>query len=528
MKITTRRFVVSLFALVTMSLAITNTADAQEKPRRYKQGPDSQRQEGVPEGTVTEHQWLDSKIFPNTKRRYYVYVPAQYSADKPAALMVFQDGHAYVDPKGEYRATIVMDNLIHRNEMPVTIGVFIDPGHIKDTLPEKPGWRPSPENRSVEYDTLSDAYSKFLLEEILPEVEKEYNITQDPAGRAIGGASSGGICAFTAAWERPEQFGKVISHIGSFTNIRHGDTYPGIIRKTEAKPIRVYLQDGKNDLDNRYGNWPLGNQQMVSALKFKKYDVRFDFGEGTHNGNHAGSIFPDALRWTWRDYDDVQPQLAILPETQTAQWAVNWWLPRHLEKIAQRKSMKQVDLLMVGDSITHGWEDAGKPTWDKFYADKNALNIGFSGDRTEHVIWRIQNGAVDDINPKLAVIMIGTNNTGHRQQEPAQTAEGIQRIITELQMRMPKTKILLLAVFPRGATEKNQLRMINHDVNELIKDFADEKSVWFLDINDQFLDDDNKLPKTIMPDLLHPNAEGYKIWAEAMEPMIKKLMDESQ
>ena len=223
------RLVCYLITVVALTLATGMaclSSVPQEKPRRYKLGPDSQRQEGVPQGKIIKHRWLESKVFPGTKRRYYVYVPQQYDETKPAALMVFQDGHAYVSENGDYRAPVIFDNLIHRNELPVTIGVFVDPGHKKEALPEKPGWQPEPENRSVEYDTLSDDYSKFLLDEILPEVEKEYNITDDPGGRAICGASSGGICAFTVAWQRPDKFGKVISHIGSFTNIRHGDTYP--------------------------------------------------------------------------------------------------------------------------------------------------------------------------------------------------------------------------------------------------------------------------------------------------------------
>ena len=548
--------------------------DAQQTERRYYLGADSQRQSGVPKGTVTEYRWMESKVYPNTKRRYYVYVPSQYDESKPAALMVFQDGHAYIRENGDYRVPVVFDNLIHRKEMPITIAVFVDPGHTKDALPPKPGWSPQPENRSIEYDTLGDTYSKFLLGEILPEVQKKYNITNDPNGRAIGGASSGAICAFTVAWERPDQFGKVLSHIGSFTNIRHGDTYPGVIRKTdlklvpvssgndqvdnsdqsnndtpessdqkfdnqsesstesidgkeapEPKPLRVYLQDGRNDLDNEHGNWPLANQQMFAALKFKGYDVKFDFGDGGHNGKHAGSVFPDALRWLWRDYGGVKPKLAIIPGKQTAAWAIKWWMPRHEAKLAERKAMKQVDLLMIGDSITHGWEDKGKATWERFYADRNALNLGFSGDRTEHVIWRFQNGAIDDIDPRLAVVMIGTNNTGHRKENPAHTAIGIKRVIDELKLRLPNTKILLLDVFPRGANIDDEMRQINNAINEIIKDFEDEESgIWFFSIGDKFLTEEGVLSKTIMPDLLHPNAKGYEIWADAMEPMIRQLM----
>ncbi|RMF43629.1 MAG: esterase family protein [Planctomycetota bacterium] len=274
---------------------------------QYQLGPDSMVKPGVPQGEVTEHVWR-SKIFPGTIRRYSVYVPAQYDGSAPAAVMVFQDGHAYVDPQGQFRATTVMDNLIHEGAMPITIGIFIDPGHLSKDLPEKRGWRPTPANRSFEYDTLSDQYARFLLEEILPEVGQQYRLTDDPEMRAICGISSGGICAFTVAWERPDAFRKVLSHVGSFVNIRGGHNYPPMIRKGEKKPLRVFLQDGKNDLDNIHGNWPLANQQMAAALKFKGYDYQFVFGEGGHNGIHGGAILPDSLRWLWRDWQDHQAQ----------------------------------------------------------------------------------------------------------------------------------------------------------------------------------------------------------------------------
>lgn len=265
----------------------------------YKLGPDSNIQEDVPQGEVTEHVWK-SKIFPDTIRRYWTYVPKQYDGTTPAAVMVFQDGHTYVDPKGQFRATVVMDNLIHKKEMPVTIGIFIDPGHKKEELPEKPGWRPRPENRSFEYDTLSDLYARFLLEEILPEVGKTHKLTDNADQRAICGISSGGICAWTVAWERPDQFRKVLSHVGSFTNIRGGHVYHALLRKTDPKPIRVFLQDGEGDLDNSHGNWPLANQQMAKSLEFAKYDFKFVYGEGAHNGIHGGAILPDSMRWLWR------------------------------------------------------------------------------------------------------------------------------------------------------------------------------------------------------------------------------------
>ncbi|MEL6106354.1 MAG: alpha/beta hydrolase-fold protein [Planctomycetota bacterium] len=275
-------------------------------PEKYSHGPDSSPREGVPSGKVTQHQRLESKVYPGTQRRYSVLVPAQYDGSKPAALMVFQDGHAFEGKQGDFRLPVVFDNLIAAGEMPVTIAVMIDPGH-KGQLPEKRGWRPRPANRSVEYDSMNGDYAEFLLTEILPEVEKSFRITSNPNLRAVCGNSSGGICAFSVAWHRPDRFAKVLSHIGSFVNIRGGHNYAAMIRKTEKKPIRVFLQDGENDLDNEHGNWPLANQQMAKSLAFKNYDYKFVYGTGAHNGNHGGAIFPESLRWLWRDWKNETP-----------------------------------------------------------------------------------------------------------------------------------------------------------------------------------------------------------------------------
>lgn len=281
----------SFFALLLLSAFVT-AADS------YKMCPEATPVEGVPQGTVTECTFDTSKTYPGTTRKYWVYVPKQYDGKTPAAVMVFQDGLWYQDPKGGWRVPTVFDNLIHEKAMPVTVGVFVSPG----VFPAKDGGRPR-ENRSFEYDTLSDQYSKFLLDELLPEVGKTVKLRTDPAGRAIGGISSGGICAFTVAWEKPDQFGKVLSHVGSFTNIRGGDAYPGLIRKTQKKPIRVFLQDGNGDLDNQFGSWPLANLQMAAALRFTGYDYKFAFGDGGHNSKHGSAILADSLRWLWRDWE---------------------------------------------------------------------------------------------------------------------------------------------------------------------------------------------------------------------------------
>ncbi len=264
----------------------------------YTLGPDSQRQEGVPRGTVTKYEWNTSKIFPGTTRDYWVYVPAQYDASKPACLMVFQDGAGYVNETGGWRVPIVFDNLIHQRAMPVTIGVFINPGVLPALSPNQQNRY----NRSYEYDGLSDRYVRFLLEEVLPEVAKKYNISTNPNDRGIAGSSSGGIAAFTAAWHRPDAFRRVLSFIGSYTNLRGGNMYPDLIRKMEPEPLRVFLQDGRNDLNLYSGSWFIANQDMYSALEYAGYETNFVIGTEGHNSKHGGAILPDALRWLWKDY----------------------------------------------------------------------------------------------------------------------------------------------------------------------------------------------------------------------------------
>ncbi len=301
----------SLLLTAVLSLACLSARSADD----YTLGRDSMPQQGVPHGKVTKHTWT-SKIFPGTVRDYWIYVPAQYDAGTPAAVMVFQDGGGYVSTNGQYRVPIVFDNLIARKEMPVTIGIFINPG----VVPASSSNVLARYNRSFEYDGLGDQYARFLLEEILPEVAKNYNLTTNASGRAIAGASSGAICAFTAAWERPDAFSRVFSTIGTYVGLRGGNNYPTLIRKTEPKPIRVFLQDGSNDLNIYGGNWFLANQEMLSALQFAGYDVKNEWGDGGHTGKHGGAIFPDAMRWLWRDYpepikagiDSKQPIMSII------------------------------------------------------------------------------------------------------------------------------------------------------------------------------------------------------------------------
>lgn len=202
-----------------------------------------------------------------------------------------------------------------------------------------------------------------------------------------------------------------------------------------------------------------------------------------------------------------------------------WWKKRHEQKVAAAKNTK-CDLLFIGDSITHSWENAGKKVWEKYYAPRKAFNIGFSGDRTQHVLWRFDNGELAKFQPKVAVIMIGTNNTGHTMQKAEETASGVKAIITQLHQHSPKTKILLLAIFPRGATADHKMRKLNDQINAIIKTYDDGKTVYYLDLAPTFLDKDGNLPKSVMPDRLHPKAAGYQLWADAMEPKLKKLLGE--
>lgn len=258
----------------------------------YETHPDARERVGVPKGKLTQMPPWSSTIFPGTTRDWWVYVPAQYNPANPAAVMVFQDGAAarqYVVP--------VFDNLIAKGDMPVTVGIFIEPG----------GRKTPRDNRSFEYDTLSDQYARFLLEEMLPETEKIVRLRRDAAGRAIAGQSSGAIAAFTVAWERPTEFSKVLSGIGSFTNIQSGKTlregghnYAAMIRKAARKPIRIFMQDGANDLDNQHGSWWLANQTLARSLAYAGYDYKFEQGQGFHSAAHMRAILPDALRWLWR------------------------------------------------------------------------------------------------------------------------------------------------------------------------------------------------------------------------------------
>jgi gluconolactonase len=348
----------------------------------YPITPDSERQPGVPVGKVTAHRFR-SDIFPGTVRDYWVYVPAQYRTDRPAALMVFQDGGAFVREGGRWRVPIVLDNLIEKGDMPVTVGVFVDPGVL---LPAT-GGTPIRYDRSFEYDALGDRYARFLLEELLPEVGEGLTLTSDPNLRAIGGWSSGAICAFTAAWNRPDAFRRVLSFIGSYTSLRGGEVYPSLIRKTEPLPLRVFLQDGSGDLNLYAGNWWIANQEMASALDYAGYDAAFVTGDQGHNAIHGSAVLPDALRWLWRDWTSP-----ITPSPGRA--------GRDRHYVAEILDPDHDwELVSEGHELTEG--PAVAPSGDVYFTDVRAKKIF----RIEHATGRV--GAFKEDSGGVNGLMFG-------------------------------------------------------------------------------------------------------------------------
>jgi enterochelin esterase-like enzyme len=311
-----------------IAAAMTVTLPAQQPPAQpargqqpqgpdmnayYMIGPDSQSHEGVPKGEVRGPFTLPSQAYPGTQHTYWVYVPGQYDPAVPASVMIFQDGQAFKDRDGVLRTPNVLDNLIYRREIPVMLSVFINPGRTPEQPEPTPrNWGDRDTNRPTEYNSLDDRYARVIVDELMPVLYKEYNISKDPERHGIGGASSGAIAAFTVAWQRPNDFRKVLSIVGSFVNLgdRGGDTYAEIVRKSEKKPLRVFLQDGRNDNrgQGRGGgydprrDWFLQNVRLKDALAEKGYDLNYTWGMNTHGQRMGGPILPEMMRWLWRDH----------------------------------------------------------------------------------------------------------------------------------------------------------------------------------------------------------------------------------
>jgi len=295
-----------LFVLAGALLAQTPNPDIY-----YQLAPDAIPQEGVPKGEITGPFTLASEVYPGTQHTYWIHVPAQYDPAVPASLMIYNDGQAFLAPEGDVRAPVAMDNLIWRREIPVMIAVFINPGRRPDQPePTLTNWGDRDTNRPTEYNTLDDKYARVIADELLPVLYKSYNISKDPERHGIGGSSSGAIAAFTVAWERPDEFRKVLSNVGSFTNIRGGDAYPDMISKSDRKPIRVFLADGRNDnrglsaggVYDQRRDWFYQNVRMEQALTAKGYDVSYVWGIGQHGQKMLRTVFPEMMRWLWRDH----------------------------------------------------------------------------------------------------------------------------------------------------------------------------------------------------------------------------------
>ena len=306
--------------LLAPGFALAQTAEsspatnAPPRPRRnssptndffYRLGNDSKPMDGVPKGKFSEAKVIQSDVFPGTQHTYWVYVPAQYDPALPTALMVFNDGQAMKAEPGDVQAQYVLDNLIFRREIPVMLGVFINPGRRPDQPEPNPrNWGDGTSNRGDEYNPPNDKYARVVVDELMPALKKEYNISPDLELHGIMGASSGGCAAFAVAWFRPTDFRKVITFVGSFTDIRGEYIYPELVAESERKPIRIFMQDGRNDNrrpGNPRGDWFLQNVRLMKALTRKGYDVNYTWGIGNHGQKQGGEIFPEMMRWLWRD-----------------------------------------------------------------------------------------------------------------------------------------------------------------------------------------------------------------------------------
>jgi len=301
-------FLVGALALASgraQTPAAPKPAPAARNDAFYKLGPDSQPMAGVPKGRWVGPTIIPSRVFPGTQHTYYVYVPAQYDPATPTPLMIFNDGQAMKAEPGDVQAQNVLDNLIFRREIPVMIGVFINPGRRPDQPEPNPhDWGDHSTNRPDEYNPPTDKYARVIVDELMPALQRDYNLSPDPELHGIMGASSGGCAAFGVAWFRPDQFHKVITIVGSFTNLRGEYVYPELVAAADKKPIRIFMQDGRNDNrrpDDPKRDWFLQNVRLMQALTQKGYEVNYSWGIGNHGQKQGGAIFPDMLRWLWRD-----------------------------------------------------------------------------------------------------------------------------------------------------------------------------------------------------------------------------------
>ena len=353
----------------------------------YSLGPDSQPQNGVPKGMVTKRELQPGKFYPGTPHNFSVYVPAQYDPSKPTAFMIFLDGSGYLGDG--IRIPVVFDNLIAKHELPPMIGIFVDPG----VLPALGDDKQSRYERIFEYDSLSDRYSRFLLEELIPAVAKEYNLSKSPDDHGIAGTSTGAVGAFMAAWNRPDQFHRVMSFIGTYVAMKGADELPALVRKTEPKPIRIFMQDGTGDHivpaepygTSFAGSWPVNNRVMFEAFEYSGYEARLEIGTEAHNMKQGGAIMPDALRWLWHGY----PEGIVVHEPRQMNEA--GWDPRMkvYSTVWAAKPWEQVGG-SYGEVVSPTGDDAG----DVFFVDVTADRIYKADAEGKVTVFRDKPGGV--------------------------------------------------------------------------------------------------------------------------------------
>jgi sugar lactone lactonase YvrE len=386
----------------------------------YSLGPDSQLQDGVPHGTITKHVLAAGVFYPGTPHNYAVYVPAQYDANKPTAFMVFLDGSGYLG--SGIRVPVVLDNLIAKHEVPPMIGIFVDPG----VLPAISAEAQNRFERVFEYDSLSDRYSRFLLEELIPAVAKEYNLSMNPDDRGIAGTSTGAVGAFMAAWNRPDQFHRVLSFIGTYVAMKGADQLPALVRKTEPKPVRIFMQDGTGDHivpaepygTSFAGSWPINNRVMYEALQYSGYDARLEMGTEAHNMKQGGAIMPDALRWLWRGY----PEPIVVRESP--QMKEPGWDPR-----AKVYAMVSADKpwQQVGGSYGEVVSPTGDESGEVFFVDVKADRIYKSDAEGKVTVFKESAGGVKALRVGVGGVLYAYQ--GGRRQIVAYSPSGDERVV---------------------------------------------------------------------------------------------------
>jgi enterochelin esterase-like enzyme/lysophospholipase L1-like esterase len=500
---------------------------APDMNRYYQIGPDSLAKDGVPKGEVRGPFVIPSQAYPGTQHTYWVHVPAQYDAAVAADLMVFQDGQAFKDMEGVIRAPNVLDNLIYRRELPVMITVFINPGRTPEQPEPTPAqWGDQTTNRPTEYNTLDDKYARVVCDELMPELYKNYNISKDPDRHGIGGASSGAIAAFTVAWQRPDQFHKVLSIVGSFTNIRGGDAYTDIVRSSERKPIRIFLVDGRNDNrgQGRGGtydprrDWFLNNVRLTQALTEKGYDVNYAWGMNTHGQRMGGPMLPEMMRWLWRDHP-ASTEVTDMVERSFNEAKVKTGPARFESAVAayeaadRQKMPAPGAILLTGDSQFYRWK-----TLSEDLAGYTAVNRGIDSFQLSDLLVYADR-LVAPYKPRMIVLHAGGNDI-HNGRTPQQVTDDFKAFVARVRQTMPAVPIAFTSITPSpGRWSEADVRMA---ANKRIQSYiATQPNLLYIDLWDAFLQPDGRPRADLyVEDQIHPNHDGYLVRVKIMKPIL--------